>query len=54
MNDLRVLGFERDAVTQRVVEELKRLYKTKIYPLEQLYRYDVHQPFITDAEFDAK
>ena len=33
--------FERDAATQRVIEELKRLYKTKILPLEQMYRFDL-------------
>jgi hypothetical protein len=49
-----VSAFERDAVTQRIVEELKRLYKTKILPLEQAYRYDYHAPFLTDAEFDGK
>ena len=47
-------AFERDPVTQRIVEELKRLYKTKILPLEQLYRYDYHSPYLTDAEFDGK
>jgi GTPase SAR1 family protein len=46
---------ERDAATLRVIEELKRLYKTKILPLEQLYRYDIfHSPALSDAEFDAK
>ena len=49
-------GFaERDAKTARVIEELKRLYKTKIKPLEQLYKYDVfNSPCISDAEFDSK
>jgi len=49
-------GFgDRDAQTMRVIEELKRLYKTKIQPLEQLYRYDVfHSPCLTDAEFESK
>lgn len=38
-----------------MIEELKRLYKTKIQPLEQLYRYDVfHSPCLTDAEFESK
>ena len=50
-----LIAFERDAVTQRVIEELKRLYKTKILPLEQTYRYDLfHSPYMTDAEFDSK
>ena len=30
---------ERDVATMRVIDELKRLYKTKILPLEQLYRF---------------
>jgi len=48
-------SFERDPQTIRVIEELKRLYKLKILPLEQLYRYDIFQsPYLTDAEFDAK
>lgn len=48
-------AFERDAATLRVIEELKRLYKTKILPLEQLYRFDLfHSPFMSDAEFDSK
>lgn len=49
-------GFgDRDAQTMRVIEELKRLYKTKIQPLEQLYRYDVfHSPCLSDAEFESK
>jgi EH domain-containing protein 1 len=49
-------GFaERDAATLRVVEELKRVYKTRILPIEQLYRYDLfNTPLISDAEFDSK
>jgi polynucleotide 5'-kinase involved in rRNA processing len=46
---------DRDAATLRVIEELKRLYKTKILPLEQLYKYDIfHSPPMSDAEFDSK
>mmetsp|Transcript_4909 Transcript_4909/g.5066 ORF Transcript_4909/g.5066 Transcript_4909/m.5066 type:complete len:543 (+) Transcript_4909:252-1880(+) len=45
----------RDAATMRVIEELKRIYKTKIMPLESLYRYDLFfSPLMTDAEFDSK
>jgi EH domain-containing protein 1 len=45
----------RDAATMRVIEELKRIYKTKIMPLESLYRYDLFfTPLMTDAEFDSK
>ena len=46
---------ERDAATMRVIEELKRLYKLKILPLEQTHRYDIfQQPHMTDAEFVSK
>lgn len=46
---------ERNAATLRVIEELKRLYKTKIQPLEKLYLYDTfNTACITDAEFDSK
>lgn len=46
---------ERDAATMRVIEELKRIYKTKIMPLEQLYKFDIfHSPLMSDAEFDSK
>lgn len=39
----------------RVIEELKRIYKTKIMPLEQLYKFDIfYSPFMSDAEFDSK
>ena len=41
--------------TLRVIEELKRIYRAKILPLEQLYRYDLfHSPAMSDAEFDSK
>jgi len=46
---------DRDAATLRVIEELKRIYRAKILPLEQLYRYDLfHSPPMSDAEFDSK
>lgn len=46
---------DRDAATMRVIEELKRIYKTKILPLETQYRYDIfYSPYMTDAEFDSK
>lgn len=49
------MSFERDPATIRVIDELKRLYRLKIMPLEQMYRFDVfHSPCLTDAEFDAK
>ena len=46
---------DRDAATMRVIEELKRIYKSKIMPLEKLYQFDLfHSPIMTDAEFDSK
>jgi EH domain-containing protein 1 len=46
---------DRDASTMRVIEELKRIYKTKILPLEKLYMFDMFfSPFMSDAEFDSK
>ena len=43
---------DRDAATLRVIEELKRLYKIKILPLEQMYRYDLfHRYFDFDLIF---
>ncbi|KAF5885737.1 EH domain-containing protein 1-like [Clarias magur] len=42
-------------VIQSVSEELKRLYRTKLLPLEEAYRYhDFHSPGLEDADFDNK
>lgn len=46
---------QADASTFRVVEELKRIYKSKVLPLEKLYHFDdFYSPHLTDEEFDAK
>lgn len=46
---------DKDASTIRVIEELKRIYKTKIMPLEKMYNFDTFfSPLMSDAEFDAK
>lgn len=46
---------DRDAATMRVIEELKRIYKSKILPLERTYLFDIfHVPLMSDAEFDSK
>src|SRR6218665_501157 len=38
-----------------VVEGLKRIYRTKIFPLEDQYLFsDFHSPPLEDADFDAK
>lgn len=39
----------------QAIDELKRLYKRKILPLEQAYRFDLfYSPHVSDAEFDSK
>ncbi|CAN0289192.1 unnamed protein product, partial [Phaeothamnion confervicola] len=46
---------DRDEATKAVIEGLKRLYHTKLKPLEQLYMFDFfHSPLLTDSEFDSK
>ena len=46
---------DSDIATRRVVDELKRLYRAKILPLEQAYMYEIfHSPPLSTAEFDAK
>lgn len=38
-----------------VIDDLKRAYKSKILPLEQLFKFDeFHSPSLTDTDFDAK
>eukprot|EP00937_MAST-01D_sp_MAST-1D-sp2_P001013 g1013.t1 len=45
---------ERDEKTQWVIERLKVLYKTKLLPLETLYKFhEFHLPAMLDSEFDA-
>lgn len=40
---------------ESVVEGLKKIYKTKILPLEEYYNFhDFHSPQLEDADFDAK
>lgn len=40
---------------ESVVEGLKKIYKTKILPLEEYYNFhDFHSPPLEDADFDAK
>lgn len=46
---------DRDEATVRVIDELKRLYRNKIRPMEEKYQYDFfYSPLMTDAEFDSK
>lgn len=40
---------------QNVSEGLRRLYRTKLFPLEDTYRFhDFHSPALEDADFDNK
>ena len=40
---------------ENVVEGLKRIYRTKILPLEEQYLFhDFHSPPFEEADFDAK
>lgn len=42
-------------VYDTVVDGLKKVYKTKLLPLEQAYLFhDFHSPHLEDADFDAK
>ncbi|PNF36009.1 EH domain-containing protein 1 [Cryptotermes secundus] len=42
-------------VFENVVEGLKKVYKTKLLPLEQFYQFhDFHSPMLNDPDFDAK
>lgn len=46
---------DADASTFRVIEEMKRIYKSKILPLEKLYHFEeFYSPSWTDEEFDSK
>jgi EH domain-containing protein 1 len=46
---------DADASTFRVVEELKRMYKSKIVPLESMYQFDdFYSASWGDSDFDSK
>lgn len=46
---------DQDDATAAVVEGLKRLYHTKLKPLEQTYMFGwFHSPPLTDSEFESK
>eukprot|EP00611_Tribonema_gayanum_P021406 TRINITY_DN4107_c0_g1_i1.p1 TRINITY_DN4107_c0_g1~~TRINITY_DN4107_c0_g1_i1.p1 ORF type:complete len:617 (+),score=239.25 TRINITY_DN4107_c0_g1_i1:132-1853(+) len=46
---------DRDEATKAVIDGLKKLYHTKLKPLEQAYLFDFfHSPLLTDSEFDSK
>jgi hypothetical protein len=46
---------DADTATFRAIEELKRVYKNKVLPLEQMYKFeDFYTQSLSDAEFDAK
>ncbi len=40
--------------TKYVIEGLKRMYKQKVLPVEQLYKFDImNSPSMTDTEFES-
>lgn len=42
-------------VYQGVIDGLKKVYKKKLRPLEETYKYgEFHSPYLTDGDFDAK
>lgn len=42
-------------VFDTVVEGLKKIYKTKLHPLEETYKFhDFHSPSLDDPDFDSK
>lgn len=46
---------DKEEVYENVVQGLKRIYKTKLLPLEQQYQFhDFHSPQLEDSDFDAK
>ncbi|GAB9469159.1 hypothetical protein Gpo141_00006447 [Globisporangium polare] len=48
-------GSDIAAKSKQVIEGLKRLYSTKLRPLEKKYCFDdFHSPLLSDADFDAK
>lgn len=48
-------GSDIAAKSKQVIEGLKRLYATKLKPLEKKYCFDdFHSPLLSDADFDAK
>lgn len=48
-------GLDIAARSKQVIEGLKRLYSTKLKPLEKKYCFDdFHSPLLSDADFDAK
>ena len=58
VSPLRRFGLPRARVCVQVyfsaVDGLKKLYKTKIKPIETLYKYTTPSNALSDAEFDAK
>lgn len=48
-------GSDIAAKSKQVIEGLKRLYSSKLKPLEKKYCFDdFHSPLLSDADFDAK
>lgn len=54
-NSVTMSMADQDEATAAVVEGLKRLYRTKLKPLEQAYMFGwFHSPPLTDSEFESK
>jgi EH domain-containing protein 1 len=50
-----VQGGEPDQLYSSVIDGLKQLYRTKMKPLEEQYKFgDFHTPVLTDADIEAK
>lgn len=48
-------GKKEPEVFQTVVEGLKKVYRTKLLPLEEAYKFhDFHSPCLDDPDFDSK
>lgn len=46
---------EKNKVYSSVINGLKQVYREKLLPLEEYYRFhDFHSPVLTDSDFDAK
>ena len=46
---------QKDEAYENVIEGLKKIYRTKLLPLEQTYRFqDFHSPALDDSDFDSK
>ena len=46
---------EPERIFSSITDGLKKLYKSRIRPVEELHRFgEFHSPLLTDSDFDAK